>query len=271
MPRRYTCVHICPQYTGCESSQTMLVCRWCERVWITTEHQSVVGRADNGQTEFGYYANAGKCWLVMKPDKEETTRSIGQHSLTVPRVSCHLKIHKTTWKRCCIVTFYVQQSSWPLLLSGREDIWSFVYQIFDLDTGEEAGGWLQKIDKPGTRMMDLKGKKMSALSVQDLAQASSVRCLICKKGPTAQVSASCNVWFSVQVISSLTTFWILVTKSNHSIKLYVKCWKVTTYNYCSLQGQLSHGTTYHLLLKQAVCQNKLVVHLLESRKNSENC
>ena len=109
--------------------------------------------------------------------------------------------------------------------------------------------------------MDLKGKKMSALSVQDLAQASSVRCLICKKGPTAQVSASCNVWFSVQVISSLTTFWILVTKSNHSIKLYVKCWKVTTYNYCSLQGQLSHGTTYHLLLKQAVCQNKLVVHL----------
>ena len=35
--------------------------------------------------DFGYYPNAGKCWLVMKPDKEETTSSIGQHSLTVPR------------------------------------------------------------------------------------------------------------------------------------------------------------------------------------------
>ena len=35
--------------------------------------------------DFGYYPNAGKCWLVMKPDKEETTRSVGQPSLTVPR------------------------------------------------------------------------------------------------------------------------------------------------------------------------------------------
>ena len=30
--------------------------------------------------DFGYHPNAGKCRLVMKPDKEETTRSIAQHS-----------------------------------------------------------------------------------------------------------------------------------------------------------------------------------------------
>ena len=26
--------------------------------------------------DLGYYPNAGKCWLVTKPDKEETARSI---------------------------------------------------------------------------------------------------------------------------------------------------------------------------------------------------
>ena len=35
--------------------------------------------------DFGYYPNAGKCWLVMKPDKEEITRSIEKTFPPVPR------------------------------------------------------------------------------------------------------------------------------------------------------------------------------------------
>ena len=31
--------------------------------------------------DLGYYPNAGKCWLVTKPDKEETARSIFEETV----------------------------------------------------------------------------------------------------------------------------------------------------------------------------------------------
>lgn len=36
----------------------------------------MVGRVDSGRIGLRYYPNARNCWLVIKPDKEETARSI---------------------------------------------------------------------------------------------------------------------------------------------------------------------------------------------------
>ena len=55
---------------GCGSLQNIMV--WWEKLTMA-------------RPDFGCYPNAGKYWLAMKPDKETTTRSIGQYSLAVPR------------------------------------------------------------------------------------------------------------------------------------------------------------------------------------------
>ena len=43
--------------------------------------------------DLGYYPNAGKCWLVTKPDNEETTRSIGKETAIIIKITTEGQKH----------------------------------------------------------------------------------------------------------------------------------------------------------------------------------